>query len=558
MKRQSMKKTQVVELVLFIMLFLLVFAGQLSLPERTNLRGMLAQLNVLVSVFFVTSFKQPGVLVAQILNALDFLVILIIHLWENNATFAFPGIILPLTTLLLVTILGRYLKAIQKNIEKSHRQKEALEKSAASLRRMAYHDPVTGLLNLKAFMDELRAYSKSLQPNVAYGIAFFDLDDFKYINDTMGHVAGDTVLTSVAHRFLGAMRAGDVLGRIGGDEFALLIKGGLTEEETTTYLNSLLERLKNIWVKDNARIDIRASAGAAFYPKDSENLSELLQCADSAMYQSKHSGKGRIVFFSPQMREALSRNIAVEREMHDALKRGELSLAFQPQYEIQTRRLLGFEALMRWNSPVLGPVSPEEFIPKAEFNGLIHHWGHWAMVEACTQFMQIRSKLPPAAYLSVNLSAMQLQAPDFLENVQQVLHDSGMPTNALQFEITESVLISDPDLTIRIMHQLTALGILFALDDFGKGYSSLGYLQQMPLHILKIDKNYIGNILTEGTGRILLSSIIQLAHNVGLVVLAEGVETEEQLTFLKQNNCDALQGYLWGKPMQLSQWNPLD
>jgi len=152
-----MKKTQVVELVLFIMLFLLVFAGQLSLPERTNLRGMLAQLNVLVSVFFVTSFKQPGVLVAQILNALDFLVILIIHLWENNAAFAFPGIILPLTTLLLVTILGRYLKAIQKNIEKSHRQKEALEKSAASLRRMAYHDPVTGLLNLKAFMDELRA-----------------------------------------------------------------------------------------------------------------------------------------------------------------------------------------------------------------------------------------------------------------------------------------------------------------------------------------------------------------------------------------------------------------
>lgn len=558
MKKQPMKKSQAIELVFFIMVFVLVVAGQMALPEHANLRGILAQLNVLLSVFFVTSFKKIGVLTAQILNTLDFLLVLLFPLLLYHDMLPLPGLIIPLTTFLLVTVLGRYLNTIQQKVEESHRQKEALEKSAASLRRMAYRDPVTGLLNLKAFMDELRAYSKSLQPNVAYGIAFFDLDDFKYINDSMGHVAGDTVLTSVAHRFLGAMRAGDVLGRIGGDEFALLIKGGLTEEETTTYLNSLLARLKNIWVKDNARIDIRASAGAAFYPKDSENLSELLQCADSAMYQSKHSGKSRIVFFNPQMREALSRNIAVEREMHDALERGELSLAFQPQYEIQTRRLLGFEALMRWNSPTLGPVSPEEFIPKAEFNGLIHHWGHWAMVEACTQFMQIRSKLPPAAYLSVNLSAMQLQAPDFLANVQQVLHDSGMPTSALQFEITESVLISDPDLTIRIMRQLTALGILFALDDFGKGYSSLGYLQQMPLHILKIDKNYIGNILTEGTGRILLSSIIQLAHNVGLVVLAEGVETEEQLTFLKQNNCDALQGYLWGKPMQLSQWNPLD
>jgi len=156
------------------------------------------------------------------------------------------------------------------------------------------------------------------------------------------------------------------------------------------------------------------------------------------------------------------------------------------------------------------------------------------------------------------LSAMQLQAPGFLEEVQQVLHDTGMPTVALQFEITESVLISDPDLTIRVMHQLNALGILFALDDFGKGYSSLGYLQKMPIHVLKIDKNYIGNILTEGTGRVLLSSIIQLAHNVGLIVLAEGVETQEQLTFLQQNDCDALQGYLWGKPMLLNQWKPLD
>lgn len=558
MKRQLMKKTQVVELVLFIMLFLLVFAGQLSLPERTNLRGMLAQLNVLVSVFFVTSFKQPGVLVAQILNALDFLVILIIHLWENNAAFAFPGIILPLTTLLLVTILGRYLKAIQKNIEKSHRQKEALEKSAASLRRMAYHDPVTGLLNLKAFMDELRAYSKSLQPDVAYGIAFFDLDDFKYINDTLGHVAGDTVLASVAHRFLSARRPGDVLGRIGGDEFALLIKGGLTQQQTAEYLGQMLEKLKNIWVKDSTRIDIHASVGAAFCPKDSENMSELLQCADSAMFQSKHNSKGTVVFFSTQMREALSRSIAVEREMHDALERGELSLAFQPQYEIKTRRLLGFEALMRWNSPVLGPVSPEEFIPKAEFNGLIHPWGHWALTEACRQFLQLRDQFPPHTYLSVNLSAVQLQQPNFLQKAQQFLQDTGMPTDALQFEITESVLISDPDLTIRVLHELTDLGILFALDDFGKGYSSLGYLQKMPIHIMKIDKNYITAILAEGKGRILLSSIIQLAHNMGLVVLAEGVETEEQLTFLQQNDCDALQGYLWGKPMPLEQWKPLD
>jgi len=558
LKQQPMKKVRVIELVLFILLFLLVLAGQLSLQERTNVRGMLAQLNVLISVFFVTSFKQTGVLVAQILNVLDFVLVLLTHLWINQNIVALPGIILPLTTLLLITVLGRYLKTIQQKIEQTHRQKEALEKSAASLRRMAYHDPVTGLLNLKAFMDELRAYSKALEQGSSYGIAFFDLDDFKYINDTMGHVAGDTVLASVAHRFLSALRPGDVLGRIGGDEFALLIKGGLTEEATAEYIAELMNRLKNIWVQDTTRIDIRVSVGAAFCPKDSENLSELLQCADSAMYQSKHSGKGHVVFFDHQMREAISRNIAVEREMHDALKQGELSLAFQPQYEIQTRRLLGFEALMRWTSPVLGPVSPEEFIPKAEFNGLIHLWGHWAMVEACQQFMQLRSKLPPAAYLSINLSAMQLQAPGFLEEVQQVLHDTGMPTVALQFEITESVLISDPDLTIRVMRQLNALGILFALDDFGKGYSSLGYLQQMPIHVLKIDKNYIGNILTEGTGRVLLSSIIQLAHNVGLIVLAEGVETQEQLTFLQQNDCDALQGYLWGKPMLLNQWKPLD
>ncbi len=558
MKQQPMKKVRVIELTIFILLFLLVLAGQLSLQERTNVRGMLAQLNVLISVFFVTSFKQTGVVVAQVLNGLDFLLILLTHLWADQSITALPGIILPLTTLLLVTILGRYLKTIQQKIEQTHRQKEALEKSAASLRRMAYHDPVTGLLNLKAFMDELRAYSKALEQGGSYGIAFFDLDDFKYINDTMGHVAGDTVLASVAHRFLSALRPGDVLGRIGGDEFALLIKGGLTEEETAQYIAELMNRLKNIWVQDTTRIDIRVSVGAAFCPKDSENLSELLQCADSAMYQSKHSGKGRVIFFNHQMREAISRNIAVEREMHDALKLGELSLAFQPQYEIQTRRLLGFEALMRWTSPVLGPVSPEEFIPKAEFNGLIHHWGHWAMVEACQQFMQLRSKLPTAAHLSINLSAMQLQAPGFLEEVQRVLHDTGMPTAALQFEITESVLISDPDLTIRVMRQLNALGILFALDDFGKGYSSLGYLQQMPIHVLKIDKNYIGNILTEGTGRILLSSIIQLAHNVGLIVLAEGVETQEQLTFLQQNDCDALQGYLWGKPMPLNQWKPLD
>ena len=558
MKNQAMKKPQIALLVLFIMVFIGVVAGQMALPEHANLRGILAQLNVLLSVVFVTSFKKIGVLTAQILNVLDFLLVFTFPFLLYHDMLPLPGLIIPLTTLLLVTVLGRYLNTIQQKTEESYHQKEALEKSAASLRRMAYHDPVTGLLNLKAFMDALREYSGSLGPGGAYGIAFFDLDDFKYINDSMGHVAGDTVLTSVAHRFLGSLRPGDVLGRIGGDEFALLIKGGLTEAETAEYLAQLMERLKNIWVKGSTRIDVRASAGAAFCPKDSENLSELLQCADSAMYQSKHSGKGHAVFFTAQMRAALTRSITVEHEMHNALERGELSLAFQPQYEIKTRRLLGFEALMRWNSPALGPVSPEEFIPKAEFNGLIHSWGHWAMTEACRQFLQLRDKLPPNTYLSVNLSALQLQQPDYLQSAQQFLQDTGMPSAALQLEITESVLIADPELTIRVMRELTKLGISFALDDFGKGYSSLAYLQQMPIHIMKIDKNYIDNILTEGKGRILLSSIIQLAHNMGLVVLAEGVESEEQLAFLQQNGCDALQGYLWGKPMQLSEWHPLD
>jgi diguanylate cyclase (GGDEF)-like protein len=382
-------------------------------------------------------------------------------------------------------------------------------------------------------------------------VFFLDIDLFKMINDTMGHHVGDMLLQAVSALFDKIKHPEDFLGRLGGDEFALIIQRDLDDRSLYRTMEEYRNALKYVTLEDQKLLNVNASFGVAKCPRDSVDPIELLKFADTAMYSAKRSGKDQIAFFSPKMKDELARSVQMESLLKNALDNKELYMVFQPIFGIRNKELDGFEALTRWLSPVLGNVSPSEFIPVVENNGLIHTWGSWILKEACGMFMSIQGSISDAVYLAVNISANQIMEPEYLDNVQKILEETGMIPDRLHMEITESVFFSDIEPAMNVVSALRNLGIRIVLDDFGTGYSSLYLLQQLSIDALKIDRSCIQNLNDSEKNRSIATSIIQLAHKMGMSVVAEGVETENQLAFLKENMCDELQGFLWGKPSTL-------
>ncbi len=414
----------------------------------------------------------------------------------------------------------------------------------------AHFDTLTGLPNRFLSLDRLSQLINEAQRNKEMSaVLFLDLDDFKKVNDTLGHETGDKLLIEAAKRLRSVVRSGDTVGRLGGDEFIVLL-GGLTKvADALPTVEILLNRFRESFRVDGRELIITASVGIAVYPEDGDSASELLRNADSAMYHSKELGRNTYSYFTDEMNLGVTRRLALEEQIHGALDRNEFTVFYQPQIDVISGKIMGTEALLRWSNPALGDVSPIEFIPIAEQTGLIVPIGQFALTEALQKTVEWQNKFDPDFHIAVNLSPRQFRDPDLVNYIEKNILESGLSGGSLALEITEGVLMSGHTFISDALDALSRLGVNIVMDDFGTGYSSLSYLRRYPFDVLKIDQSFVKDITEDRADRELISATIAMAHGLNLKVVAEGVETEEQLAFLKQLGCDYAQGYLFGKPM---------
>jgi diguanylate cyclase (GGDEF)-like protein/PAS domain S-box-containing protein len=417
--------------------------------------------------------------------------------------------------------------------------------SQASVERLAYHDSLTGLPNRVRFHDKLEQAIASVAQGGSFALLCLDLDNFKAINDTLGHPAGDVLLRHVADRLSAALREGDVVARIGGDEFQMLVMNQDNPADTAALAERIQASLAVPVKVDSYVLAVDASIGIAMCPRDGAHPDKLMQSADLALYRAKAAGRQTYRFFEAEMDEKMRQHQALKIELRTALDRNELDLAYQPLIGLQSGRVEGFEALLRWKHPDRGTVSPTDFIPAAEVTGLILPIGRWALVRACCE----AKRWPENVRIAVNLSPVQFGQRDLPRAVSEALSASGLAPERLELEITESVPLLDNEANLSVLHDLREIGVNIALDDFGTGYSSLGYLHRFPFSKIKIDRSFVSRITDAQDARTLVKTIIAMARALGISVTAEGVETQEQADFLHAQGCDQVQGYLFSRPV---------
>jgi diguanylate cyclase (GGDEF)-like protein/PAS domain S-box-containing protein len=418
--------------------------------------------------------------------------------------------------------------------------------SQASVERLAYHDSLTGLPNRVRFHDRLEQAIASVARGGSFALLCLDLDNFKAVNDALGHPSGDVLLRRVADRLSAAVREADVVARIGGDEFLMLVMGQANPADTAALAERILASLA-IPVKVNSHLlAVDASIGIAMCPRDGVHPDKLMQSADLALYRAKAAGRQTYRFFEAEMDERMRQHQAMKIELRTALDRNELDLAYQPLVGLQSGRVEGFEALLRWNHPERGTVSPTDFISAAEVTGLIVPMGRWALLRACCE-----AKLwPDNVRVAVNLSPVQFGQRDLPLAVSDALSASGLAPERLELEITESVPLLTNEANLSVLHDLREIGVSIALDDFGTGYSSLGYLHRFPFSKIKIDRSFVSRISEAQDARTLVKTIIAMARALGISVTAEGVETQAQADFLHAQGCGQVQGYLFSRPVR--------
>lgn len=583
---QNYEKKQVIwiKIIIALLLYLSTVIIQSKSTSSNGVDGILAQFQVIISIYLVLSAKKTGYLIALIANLLNSMSV--IRFFLNGNVDAAPGIIVPLGTIFTISILSLFSRHLHSKIleltinkeELSTLYEEALATEEVVLQQneqliaytqtmrenedklnyLAFFDVLTELPNRKMIINRLDLLiNLSTSQTMQFVTVFIDLDNFKRINDSMGHHSGDLLLLAVALRLKVLIHPDDMLGRLGGDEFALIIQRQLKEEEIFEYVESLRVALLAPFTIERTEVSISASIGISIYPQNGENSIELLKCADTAMYKSKDSGKNAVQFFSKDMKDEILKNIEFENRLLSAIHKDEIFLVFQPQYTASSKRLKGFEALIRWQSPELGLVSPMKLISVAESTGFIISLGEWILRTACKIFKSIQSTYHGDLILSVNISPLQIIDPSFLEMIKSVLKETGFSGKCLELEVTESIFISSMEYVVVVLNKLKKIGIRIALDDFGTGYSSLSYLQMLPIDTLKIDKSFIDRISSRTTDQQIVGSIISLVHGMSISVVAEGVETEVQLEYLKSHECDLIQGFLWGKPLNERDLNQL-
>lgn len=423
---------------------------------------------------------------------------------------------------------------------------------------LAYHDDLTGLPNRRYIQKELETILKRNHPenNPKLAIMFLDLDRFKIINDTFGHSNGDILLTKVTNRLVGCLGENDKLARLGGDEFIFLLKDFENDHYVIEIAERVLDQFKHPFIVNSNEFHTTVSIGIAIYPKHTITLEDFMVYADTAMYKAKSQGKNGYVVYTSEMFNNSVEELKFESDIRKALENNEFRLHFQPQVCNKTGRIVGVEALIRWNHPKFGLIYPDKFIKLAEETGLITEIGEWVIEQACIQNKKWQDSGMEPISIAVNLSSQQFFKLNLVSYVKKVLDQTGLNPKYLILEITESMAM-DFTYSLNVLRQLKDIGICIGIDDFGTGYSSLSYLKKFPIDYLKIDRSFVRDVLEDNNDVNIVKAIITLAHNLGLQVIAEGVETKEQLEFLKKNNCDKIQGYFFSKPIDAEQFEQI-
>ena len=470
--------------------------------------------------------------------------------WVRQTVAEELGVLQLAEGLFILVAVGSVLGLAVKDAQGRLQRQVLLEERNQDLERLSRIDQLTNLPNrfgLQAISEQ--ALERARRQGSELMVAFLDVDRFKTINDSLGHAAGDALLVEVARRLMETVRSTDTVARLGADEF-VVVSENLNNDIDAGHMAERLHRSLASPMQLNGReLTVSASIGVSVYPADGNQINTLMRQADLAMYEVKRRGRDGWLFFTESMNRLIQERLSLEIDLRKSLENGDFRLYFQPQWDIHCQRLLGWEALLRWSHPQRGAVPPNTFIPVAEDTGLIAPLGEWVLLEACRTAVAWSGHGLEQCRLSVNLSARQFALPRLEEKIDQVLERSGFPAHRLELEITETVLMEDPQRAINLLRRLKEKGIHIAIDDFGTGYSSLSYLLSFPIDRLKIDRSFVSTSLTDPNGAAIVTAIISLARSLGITTIAEGVETEDQRLFLLQQGCDEVQGYLMGRPM---------
>jgi len=418
------------------------------------------------------------------------------------------------------------------------------------LRHMATHDELTGLPNRALLSDRLRmAMAQSRRTGIGFTVLALDLDGFKKVNDALGHPIGDALLRVAAVRFREVLRTVDTLARVGGDEFVAVLPNAIDPDELQIVARRIIATTQLPFEIDGHVLYVSTSVGAAIYPEHGDTEVKLLAHADTALYRAKETGKSRCVVYDAAKFNLPEHDVSMEAAMFDAVRNGEFRLFYQPILDAHTRKIVGFEALMRWMHPELGSISPVQFIPMAEANGLINLLGAWALKAACVQVRHFEQAAGRSLYVSVNVSPRQFRNDQFLHVMDDAMRLSGLKGSQLLLEITEGILMSDPEYAETLLHAIATRNVRIAIDDFGTGYSSLAYLKRFPIAALKIDRAFIKDLPMSIKDAAICNVVLSLASHLNLTTIAEGVENDEQLDFLSKQGCTMIQGFLTGRPL---------
>ena len=425
-----------------------------------------------------------------------------------------------------------------------------ISKYRYELEHLAYHDALTSLPNRTLLNQRLRLAASSGKP---FGLVFMDLDLFKTINDTLGHIVGDELLVDVAKRLSASVRGDDIVARIGGDEFAILVGDLKDNSDLDGLATKIATKLSVPFNEKGINFFVTASIGIACYPTDSEDVEDLIKYADTAMYEAKRLGRNNHQFYTPELTQGVMEHLAIATALRYAIPKQELTLLFQPKVDIETAKILGAEALLRWHGKVLGQIQPDKFIPIAEESGLIIEIGAWVLRATCEAAVQLNEYREEPLMMAVNVSSKEFAGTHFLDHLKACLQETGCKPEWLTIEITESLLLSDSPQALEALTEIDSMGIILSIDDFGTGYSALAYLSKFPIRQVKIDRSFVMDICDSENAATLVKAIIAMTHSLGKDLVAEGIETKAQADLMKAYGCHDAQGYLYSKPVSFSE-----
>ena len=517
------------------------------------IRGVITQIQMLILIYLVIVENKSGLIAAVILNTTS-IIGTIIFIIRYKTTESIPGMVSYLAAYLIIILIASYKKKTAEHIAEINNQRISIEESEKKLYRMAYYDALTGLPNKEMLTYSLNCAIEATKRNAGLiGVIYIDLDNFKSVNDTMGHSAGDTVLKQMASRLSSCLRGEDTVSRFGGDEFLMMVGNIKNPDDLKIITDRIMAVFKHPFSVQDIEYFITASVGVAVYPYDGEDSETLIKNADIATYSAKSNGKNMCVYCTTDMKNDIMQKLRLTNSMYRALDRNEFFLNYQPQIKAETKEIIGFEALLRWRNNEFGMIRPDVFIPIAEQTGLIRSIGLWVFKTACEQFKIFESIFSKELCMSINLSLEQLKDNNIADKKHRIISEVGVDPNKLEIEITESTVFNEDPSVLQRLKDIKSLGLSISIDDFGKGYSSMSRLKTFPIDSLKIDMDFVHGISSKSQkDQALIYSIIQLAKSLNIAVVAEGVETEEQFIYLKENGCDMIQGYYFYKPMAAS------